>query len=173
MTKPRCSVACLTPVRGISLIEVMVALLILSVGLLGLAGIQVTGLRGNQSAYLKTQAGIIAADVADRLRLNSEQAIAGVYDGFNSKTYSGSGSSCLSSVNGCTNANLAIADMVEWKNLMEGTGGIALLPNASLQIIRGAGSLFTITVLWSETDWDADTGSKQITEQSYSMNFSL
>lgn len=53
---------------GFSLVEVLVAVLVLSVGLLGLAALQTRGLRANDSARIRTQVVIAAYDLADRLR---------------------------------------------------------------------------------------------------------
>ncbi len=54
--------------RGFSLIEVLVATVVLSVGLLGLASLQVSGLRVGQSSFYRAQAAQLATDMADRLR---------------------------------------------------------------------------------------------------------
>ncbi|SEQ00883.1 type IV pilus assembly protein PilV [Ectothiorhodospira magna] len=59
---------------GFSLIEVMVALLVLSIGLLGLAALQLTALRGAHSAYQHTLASIMAMDAGERLWLSLAQA---------------------------------------------------------------------------------------------------
>ncbi|HMA98346.1 MAG TPA: type IV pilus modification protein PilV [Wenzhouxiangella sp.] len=56
--------------RGMSLIEVLVALLVLSIGLLGLAALQSFTLQANQGAYHRTQAVNTAYEVADFLRAN-------------------------------------------------------------------------------------------------------
>jgi len=56
--------------RGFSLIEVLIALLVLAIGLLGLAALQAQGLRFNHSAYVRTQATHIAYDIVDRMRTN-------------------------------------------------------------------------------------------------------
>lgn len=55
-------------IGGFSLVEVLVAVLVLSVGLLGLAALQVTGLRASDSARMRTEASMAAYDLADRLR---------------------------------------------------------------------------------------------------------
>ncbi len=55
---------------GFTLLEVMVALVVMSVGLLSLAGMQVIGLRTNHSAYMRTQATILSYDIVDRMRAN-------------------------------------------------------------------------------------------------------
>ncbi|MCX7101946.1 MAG: type IV pilus modification protein PilV, partial [Methylobacter sp.] len=55
---------------GFTLIEVLIAMLVLAVGLLGLAGLQATSLKSNQSAYNRSQATQLAYDLADRMRAN-------------------------------------------------------------------------------------------------------
>ena len=62
--------------RGFSLIEVLVALLVLAIGLLGLAALQAQGLRFNHDAYVRTQATHIAYDIVDRMRANNTNAAA-------------------------------------------------------------------------------------------------
>lgn len=56
--------------RGFSMVEVLVALLVLSIGLLGIAGLQLTSVRANQSAYLRGQAVMLAQQALDRVRSN-------------------------------------------------------------------------------------------------------
>jgi type IV pilus modification protein PilV len=67
--------------QGFSLFEVLIALVVLSVGLLGLASLQTNTLKFNQGAYLRTQATNLAYDMADRMRANRAAAIANAYDG--------------------------------------------------------------------------------------------
>ena len=61
--------------RGNTLIEVLVALLVLSIGLLGVAGLQLTSLRNNRSAHLRSQAQVMAYDITDRMRANRQLAV--------------------------------------------------------------------------------------------------
>ncbi len=68
------------PTSGYTLVEVLVAVVILSVGLLGLAGMQARGMRNSHDAYLRSQAAILAYDIADRMRANRDAALAGDYD---------------------------------------------------------------------------------------------
>ena len=56
--------------RGFSLVEVLVAIVVLSIGLLGLAALQVSGLRVGQSSFYRAQAAQLATDMADRMRAN-------------------------------------------------------------------------------------------------------
>ncbi|MBK8507293.1 MAG: type IV pilus modification protein PilV [Candidatus Competibacteraceae bacterium] len=65
---------------GFTLLEILVAILILSIGLLGLASLQASGLRSNHSGYLRSKATIFAYEMADRLRANRATAIAGNYN---------------------------------------------------------------------------------------------
>jgi type IV pilus assembly protein PilV len=64
---------------GMTLIEALVAVLVLSIGLLGVAGLQFQALRNNYGAHLRSQATILAHDIADRMRANRTEALAGAY----------------------------------------------------------------------------------------------
>jgi type IV pilus assembly protein PilV len=66
--------------QGFSLLEVLIAVLILSIGLLGLAALHATSLKANHGAYHKSQATFIAYDMVDSLRANRPQAINGSYN---------------------------------------------------------------------------------------------
>lgn len=65
---------------GFSLLEVLVALVVLSIGLLGLAALQAVALKSNHGAYQHSQATILAYDMMDRLRANRTVALAGSYE---------------------------------------------------------------------------------------------
>lgn len=54
--------------QGVTLIEVLVAVVLLAIGLLGLAGLQLRGMQVNQGSALRSQAAIVAEDLADRMR---------------------------------------------------------------------------------------------------------
>jgi type IV pilus assembly protein PilV len=66
--------------RGFSLIEVLVATLVLGVGLIGLAGLQATALRSNHTAYRYSQAALLAGGMLEQLRAQRSAAYAGAYD---------------------------------------------------------------------------------------------
>ncbi len=65
---------------GFSLMEVLIALLVMSIGLLGLAALQATSLKANHSAYQRSQAIFLAYDIIDRMRANRNLAMAGSYN---------------------------------------------------------------------------------------------
>ena len=102
--------------RGFSLLEVMIALLIVSVGLLGLAGLQALSLKNNVSASQRTIATQLAYDMADRMRANPASVLSGDY---NYATYSATSAAgqttaaCLTTT-GCSATQLAQEDLYEW-----------------------------------------------------------
>jgi type IV pilus assembly protein PilV len=65
---------------GSSLLEVLVAVVILAFGLLGLAGLQISSVKSSHSAYQRSQATLLAYDMADRMRVAREAAILGRFD---------------------------------------------------------------------------------------------
>ena len=65
---------------GFTLIEVLVAVVVLSIGILGLASLQTVSLNFNSVASQTSQATVLAYDMADRMRANREAARAGAYD---------------------------------------------------------------------------------------------
>lgn len=65
--------------HGISLLETMIAVMVLAIGLLGVAGLQTTNLKNSQSAHQRTMAVMLASSMAERIRANQALARAGVY----------------------------------------------------------------------------------------------
>jgi len=87
---------------GFSLIEILIAVLVLAVGLLGLAGMQVVSLKFNHNAYLRSQATFLAHDAIERMRANRVAALSGAYNiSFGEDPASGS---------------VAEDDLAEWKD---------------------------------------------------------
>jgi type IV pilus assembly protein PilV len=101
---------------GFSMLEVMVAVLILSFGLLGLAGLQALSLKSNVSAAQRTIATQLAYDIADRMRANQASVLSGDYNYASYSVSSVSGqttSNCLTTT-GCSSTQLAQEDVYEW-----------------------------------------------------------
>lgn len=113
------------------MLEVLVAILVLSLGLLGLGGLQATGLRNNYSAYLRAQAAQFAFDMTDRMRANRQVAIAGQYN-------------LDIGDNAPTGGSLPDRDRAEWLallgNLPSGDGAIAVAADGST----------TVTIRWDD-----------------------
>lgn len=66
--------------RGVGLIEVMIAVLVLAVGMLGVAAMQAMALRNNQSAVERTAAVMQTYAILDALRVDRDRAEAGQYN---------------------------------------------------------------------------------------------
>lgn len=162
--------------RGFTLIEILVTLFILAVGLLGLAGLMVDGMRNNQGAYLRTQASMLAYDMADRMRANREEAEdGGEYDGFSTDGASTTIPACASNANGCTPEQQAALDKVQWTRQIQGAGsGMTLLPGGVGTITHDdTNDIFTIRISWDETKRDGDTGESVTDDDVFELSFSL
>jgi len=96
--------------RGYTLIEVLVALFVTSVGLLGMAGLQVASLKQNQSAYMRSQATILAYDIVDRMRANVASVQRGEYF-----IASGSATTGCETTAGCSDIQMAAHDVSNWQ----------------------------------------------------------
>ena len=135
--------------RGATLMEVLVAVVVLSVGLLGVAGLQTTGINAGNGAFYKTQASVLAADMADRIRANPQAQDA--YTPFDTGSSAIPGDpGCLST--GCSPAELAQYDLHQWSQYFVGDGGSGqpVLPDARGVISRGINDEFIVSVLWRE-----------------------
>ena len=120
--------------RGLTLIEILVTVLVLAIGLLGLAGLQATAVRFNTRAYIRSQATNLAYDMADRMRVNLIAATNGAYD--------------IAIGTNPTGTTLAAQDLQEWRT------ALTALPSGTGSIARPAiiGNVFTIAIQWDE--WD-------------------
>jgi type IV pilus assembly protein PilV len=66
--------------KGVSLIEILIAVLILSFGLLGMAALQTRALQGNQSSLQRSQAVMLNASIIDAMRIDRDTASIGSYN---------------------------------------------------------------------------------------------
>lgn len=125
--------------RGMTLIEVLVTLVLISVGLLGIAALQLTSLKGNKEAYVRSQASVLAGDILDRIRANTAAFRAGQYDAaFNATGTAGT---------------VAGQDLAAWQGAIN-----QLLPGGAVNAagrIERAGSIVTVTIRWTERTDDA------------------
>src|SRR5690606_22543791 len=66
--------------RGMTLVEILVTVVLISVGLLGIAALQLTTLRSNQEALIRSQASELANNILDRMRANQAGFLADQYN---------------------------------------------------------------------------------------------
>ncbi|WP_330110793.1 type IV pilus modification protein PilV [Methylophaga thalassica] len=134
-----------TQQAGFTLLEVMVAVFVLAIGLLGMAHLQVTTLKANTTAGIKTQANILAGSILERMKANTTAAYAKNYDIlFNQGTPAGN--------------SVSDTDLREWRAALA-----AYLPAGQGQVVCGnylvnQPFICTITVSWSDIQLgDANT----------------
>lgn len=110
-------------IRGFSLVEILVAIVVLSFGMLGMVGMQAYSLQSNRDARLQAQAASLARELAELVRSNRVTAVKTGVDNpylgtFSTPLAMTTPSYCLSSANaatGCTTpADVATAQMTEW-----------------------------------------------------------
>lgn len=137
--------------KGFTLIEVLVTVIVLAVGLLGLAGLQASSLRFNHGAYLNSQATNLAYEIIDRMRANNANAVTGAYD------------IALAAAPG--GAGVVNQDLTEWKASLSGLlplgDGAICRSNAaaptSLADCTASGTMFIVVVQWNDDRNQQDT----------------
>jgi len=119
--------------RGFSLLEVLITIVLLAIGFLIAAKMQVHSLRSSQSAQMQVNAQQISSEIMDKMRSNPEGVANGVYDG---KTTSNAAATPCASA-GCTPAQLAAKDLYEWSAHFIDVRGIG---DTYLPSLPGAGA---------------------------------
>jgi len=128
--------------RGDTMIEVLVTVLILAVGVLGVAAMQVTTFQNLSTSHSASVAAMVADDFAERMRANGAEVLLNTYN--HSADPGTAFTNCADEV--CSTSQLAGYDMGSWW-LALGTN----LPLARGQVVRvGASRTFTLTVRWDE-----------------------
>jgi len=135
---------------GFTLIEVLVTLLILAIGLLGLAGLQTRMLSSEMEAYQRSHALVLVQDMVNRINANRAEARADAYSG----TYG------TESGHDCDTATVVDTDLCEWSEALQGAGtadaegaGVGAMIGARGCIERVSGSansevVLRVTVVW-------------------------
>jgi type IV pilus assembly protein PilV len=147
--------------RGISLIEVLVSMVVLSMGLLGVAGLQASVTKYKINSWSRTAVSSLVSDFADRVRMNSDVAgsnyITGVAEPslylINTKwadqqtaTLTTPSPNCLTA--SCTTAQRAAFDLATWRQLVR-----ANLPQGAA-FIRGDRSVgIDVTLMWFDKEF--------------------
>ncbi len=161
--------------KGFTLIEVLIAMIILSFGLLGLAALQASGLKQNLSAHQRSQATTLAYDFADRLRANSMQRVTYMTNAGGNGTQT---ATCLTTT-GCTVIEMANHDIFAWKNqitssLPSGTGALAQTAGAGTPCappLTTVDSACTDDVFTTTSTWDENRNGNN--DASFSVSFTL
>ena len=129
------------PMNGFSLVEVLIALVVLSVGMLGIAGLYVHTMQAGRTSLFRHHAVTLAGDVADRIRANPRAGAAYV-------AVPSPDNNCVDGGIDCTPAQMAESDILQWKLQADGT-----LPAGDVEIVFDntiIPSTYEITVTWNE-----------------------
>lgn len=125
--------------RGAGLIEVLVAVLILALGLLGMAGLQASALKKNQSSYARGQAVMMSYYILDAMRADRPNAVGGNYD---------TASTGLCSSTAITGTTLADNTRKNWVDSLRDNLGDA---DSTCGIIDcDSAGVCTVTIQWND-----------------------
>jgi len=132
--------------KGFSLVEVMIALIIMSVGMLGIAGLYVQSMQAGRTSMLRHHAVTLAGDIADRIRANP---IAGeAYE-----VATGADNGCVATGATCNAQQMAAHDISLWQ--AQAASFLPPFADQSQQVVVtfDGGAIpptYTITVRWDE-----------------------
>lgn len=136
--------------QGFSLIEVLVALVVISVALLGSVAMQLRALQLGQSSQWRDQAVVLAADLAERLEANKAAAILDrAYAILETSTAPSFSPSCSST---CSRTEVAVRDLYEWQTLVYAT-----LPQSTWAVQQTGGGnpgTYEIRLKWADAHGD-------------------
>ena len=133
--------------RGVSLIEVLVSILVVSLGLLGAVALQATALRNNQGSYERTQTAILTQGIFDAMRAN---LVAGVDAG----SYNTGGLICVAPAA----ADLATRDLARWITSLH-----AQIHPGACGAVACAGRVCTVQVQWDDSRASGGLAAQNIT----------
>lgn len=145
MRSNRKSSAASKTVQGFTLVEVLIALIILSVGMLGIAGLYVHSMAAGRTSLFRHHAVTIVGDIADRIRANPKAAGAYAVAG-------GADNNCVDGGINCTPAAMAANDIFLW-----GIQTADVLPAGNVTVVFNNAPVpptYQITVRWSEPGRD-------------------
>jgi type IV pilus assembly protein PilV len=133
---------------GFTLVEVLVSLVILAIGLLGIAKLMLFSSHSNDSAYLRSQATGLAYEILDDMRANRQEAILpGTYNTAAAVPAVAPGALCVGVGSCTTTTQVALYDLYQWGLHLNANSG-AVPPGA---LPNGQGSVATATIAGQTT----------------------
>ena len=145
--------------RGVGLLEVLIAVVVLSVGFLAAAKMQVQGMQYSQAAYFLSQATFMVRDMTDRMRANRDGVLAGHYNNFTTNA-GATGPGCFNTATKCTPQDIAQHDVHAWSQYLYAPPNAVdfkpVLPSTDAITARGQiaydaiTDVYTISVFWAD-----------------------
>ncbi|MFC6284001.1 MULTISPECIES: type IV pilus modification protein PilV [Polaromonas] len=153
--------------KGASLLEVLIAIVIMSFGLLAMGGLTAASIQYGKMAQFQTVGVQLASDYADRMRANADGFMASAYDKtavYSSVTTAITVPTCAVASK-CTSAELAAIDVAEWRNSLRTS-----LPGGDAYVLRDTTNppAVDIWVMWADPSLKAGTDTSLITAGSSS-----
>ena len=132
--------------KGFSLVEVLIALIVMSVGMLGIAGLYVQSMQAGRTSMLRHHAVNLAGDIADRIRANPTAGAAYI-------TTQGANNNCVAGNTDCTPAQMAANDIFLWQ--AQAAEFLPAMGDGSQQVVIAFNAAatpptYTVTVRWDE-----------------------
>lgn len=140
--------------RGFTLLEVLVSLIILSIGVLGMGRMLMMSTKSNSSSYARSAAMTAANAMLDRMRANRAEALRGAAGGYQLAALTtaagyGAAPDCVASI--CTATAVARYDVLNW---LQGLASAYGLPNGAGSIVLatvGSQTSVVVTVQWDDS----------------------
>ncbi|MBU1666121.1 MAG: type IV pilus modification protein PilV [Gammaproteobacteria bacterium] len=133
---------------GLTLLEIMITVVILSLGLLGLAGLQITGLKNNRNAYYNTVAAQVVQDLAERIKADQAGVTANNYNAlFDDDAIVADATQC--------GTGIGVVDFADRAACL-----VANLPGGQVRVreITNGSNTFYVAARWTDLELGANTG---------------
>lgn len=144
--------------KGFSMIELLVAVVISAIGLLGIAAMQTMSIKNVNNTQFRTLATIYAYDMAERMRSNKASA----------PQYVGADTSSGMPCSGCS--GIATADVAAWKTSITQNSNVGGLPEG-VGTVSLNGDVYSIAITWEEQQRDASGG--LLESQSFTLSIRM
>jgi len=151
--------------NGFTLIEVLICMMVFSVGVISVIHLQSTNIRGIQSATNRVNAIWLLNDITEKIHNNPSGGVNGFYN-YDSSSPPGGPICTFSATGGCTGEEIANFDIQEWHNMLIGSPPTIkpFLPGAQAQITSIGNGAYAIAISWQDIN-DGQLQTYSINEQ--------
>lgn len=146
--------------QGVGMIEVLISTLLLSIGILNIAGLQTVAKKSNYTAIQRTSATILARDIVEKMRANPVSLDRYLTDAVGNASLDQPGTTCTAATR-CNPLQLAAYDLWLWEDIMDGasesraidgvnteTGGLSEPTGCITGPVAGGAGVYTVSIVW-------------------------